>query len=449
MTTTTERAPTPARAPEDPQHRHDLLRLATAGSVDDGKSTLVGRLLYDTKSVLADQLDAVERVSRDRGLAATDLALLTDGLRAEREQGITIDVAYRYFSTATRSYVLADTPGHVEYTRNMVTGASTAELALILVDARHGVVEQTRRHLAVTGLLGVRHVALAVNKMDLVDWDETAFKTIVVEFEELSARFGIEDVVAVPVSALHGDNIVSRSERATWYAGPTLLEHLEAVPVGTSPAAQPLRLPVQYVVRPRTAAHPDYRGYAGRLTSGVVRPGDEVVVLPSGRRTTVAGIDRADATGGVHERDVAFAPQSVVLRLTDDIDIARGDLIAAADAPGLLTREITGTVAVLSDRTLRPRDRLLLRVGTRTVRTMVADVVDQLDIKTMQHLPAPEGLGLNAIGRLRLRLAEEVAVDDYRVLRRTGAFLLIDESDGSTLAAGMAEAPDRSAGEGI
>lgn len=449
MTTTTERAPTPAHAPEHPQHRHDLLRLATAGSVDDGKSTLVGRLLYDTKSVLADQLDAVERVSRDRGLAATDLALLTDGLRAEREQGITIDVAYRYFSTATRSYVLADTPGHVEYTRNMVTGASTAELALILVDARHGVVEQTRRHLAVTGLLGVRHVALAVNKMDLVDWDETAFKTIVVEFEELSARFGIEDVVAVPVSALHGDNIVSRSERATWYAGPTLLEHLEAVPVGTSPAAQPLRLPVQYVVRPRTAAHPDYRGYAGRLTSGVVRPGDEVVVLPSGRRTTVAGIDRADATGGVHELDVAFAPQSVVLRLTDDIDIARGDLIAAADAPGLLTREITGTVAVLSDRTLRPRDRLLLRVGTRTVRAMVADVVDQLDIKTMQHLPAPEGLGLNAIGRLRLRLAEEVAVDDYRVLRRTGAFLLIDESDGSTLAAGMAEAPDRSAGEGI
>jgi sulfate adenylyltransferase subunit 1 len=449
MTTTTERAPTPAHAPASPQHRHDLLRLATAGSVDDGKSTLVGRLLYDTKSVLADQLDAVERVSRDRGLAATDLALLTDGLRAEREQGITIDVAYRYFSTATRSYVLADTPGHVEYTRNMVTGASTAELALILVDARHGVVEQTRRHLAVTGLLGVRHVALAVNKMDLVDWDETAFKTIVVEFEELSARFGIEDVVAVPVSALHGDNIVSRSERATWYAGPTLLEHLEAVPVGTSPAAQPLRLPVQYVVRPRTAAHPDYRGYAGRLTSGVVRPGDEVVVLPSGRRTTVAGIDRADATGGVHELDVAFAPQSVVLRLTDDIDIARGDLIAAADAPGLLTREITGTVAVLSDRTLRPRDRLLLRVGTRTVRAMVADVVDQLDIKTMQHLPAPEGLGLNAIGRLRLRLAEEVAVDDYRVLRRTGAFLLIDESDGSTLAAGMAEAPDRSAGEGI
>ena len=447
--TITDNAPAPAVLDDAARPRHDLLRLATAGSVDDGKSTLVGRLLYDTKSVLADQLDAVERVSRDRGLEAADLALLTDGLRAEREQGITIDVAYRYFSTATRSYVLADTPGHVQYTRNMVTGASTAELALILVDARHGVVEQTRRHLAVTGLLGVRHVALAVNKMDLVDWDETAFKAIVVEFEELAARFGIEDVVAVPVSALLGDNIVDRSERATWYSGPTLLEHLEAVPVGTSPDTQALRLPVQYVVRPRTPEHPDYRGYAGRLASGVVRPGDEVVVLPSGGRTTVVGIDRAGADGDVQQLDVAFAPQSVVLRLADDLDVSRGDLIAAADAPGLLTRSLTGTVAVLSDRPLRQRDRVLLRVGTRTVRALVDDIVDQLDIASMQQQPAPEGLGLNAIGRVRLRLAEDVAIDDYRELRRTGSFLLIDESDGSTLAAGMAEAPDRSAGEGI
>ncbi|HEY7718963.1 MAG TPA: GTP-binding protein [Pedococcus sp.] len=432
-----------------PTPRHDLLRLATAGSVDDGKSTLVGRLLYDTKSVLADQLDAVERVSRDRGLEAADLALLTDGLRAEREQGITIDVAYRYFSTATRSYVLADTPGHVQYTRNMVTGASTAELALILVDARHGVVEQTRRHLAVTGLLGVRHVALAVNKMDLVDWDETAYTEIVSEFERLAARFGVDDVVAVPVSALHGDNVVDRSERAAWYAGPTLLEHLEAVPVGTSPDAQALRVPVQYVVRPRTAEHPDYRGYAGRVASGVVRPGDEVVVLPSGRRTTVTGIDRAGRGGEVEQLDVAFAPQSVVLRLADDLDIARGDLIAAADEPGLLTRSLSGTVAVLSERPLRQRDRVLLRVGTRTVRAIVDDVVDQLDITTMEHRAAPDGLGLNAIGRVRIRLAEDVAIDDYRELRRTGSFLLIDEADGSTLAAGMAEAPDRSAGEGI
>ncbi|GAB3446059.1 GTP-binding protein [Phycicoccus ginsengisoli] len=429
--------------------RHDLLRLATAGSVDDGKSTLVGRLLYDTKSVLADQLDAVERVSRERGLDAADLALLTDGLRAEREQGITIDVAYRYFSTATRSYVLADTPGHVQYTRNMVTGASTAELALILIDARHGVVEQTRRHLAVTGLLGVRHVAVAVNKMDLVDWSQERFDAIVAEFARHATRFGIEDVVAVPVSALFGDNVVDRSERAPWYTGPTLLEHLEAVPVGTDPSTQPLRLPVQYVIRPRTSEHPDYRGYAGRLASGVVRPGDRVVVLPSGRATTVEAIDRTRADGTLEQLDVAFAPQSVTLRLADDVDVSRGDLIASAEEPGLLTRSVAGTVAVLSDRPLRRRDRVLLRVGTRTARALVEDVVDQLDIETMEHRTAPDGLPLNAIGRVRIRLAEDVPVDDYRVLRRTGAFLLIDEADGATLAAGMADAPDRAAGEGI
>lgn len=451
--TTTFPVPTPTTAGSSvagaPAARHDLLRLATAGSVDDGKSTLVGRLLYDTKSVLTDQLDAVERVSRDRGLEAADLALLTDGLRAEREQGITIDVAYRYFSTATRSYVLADTPGHVQYTRNMVTGASTAELALILVDARHGVVEQTRRHLAVTGLLGVRHVALAVNKMDLVGWDTEVFGDIVGEFARLASRFGIEDIAAVPVSALLGDNVVDRSTNTPWYAGPTLLEHLEAVPVGSNPALEPLRFPVQYVVRPRTAEYPDYRGYAGRLASGVVRPGDEVVVHPSGRRTTVLGIDRAASDGTVHPQEVAFAPQSVVLRLADDIDVSRGDVIAAADRPSTLTRSLTGTVAVLADRVLRTRDRLLLRVGTRTVRAIVDDVVDQLDIETMEQRPAPDGLSLNAIGRVRVRLAEEVAVDDYRELRRSGAFLLIDEADGSTVAAGMAEGPDRSAGEGI
>ena len=429
--------------------RHDLLRLATAGSVDDGKSTLVGRLLYDTKSVLADQLDAVERVSRERGLDAADLALLTDGLRAEREQGITIDVAYRYFSTATRSYVLADTPGHVQYTRNMVTGASTAELALILIDARHGVVEQTRRHLAVTGLLGVRHVAVAVNKMDLVDWDQVRFDDIVAEFTRHATRFGIEDVVAVPVSALFGDNVVDRSERAAWYTGPTLLEHLEAVPVGIDPSTQPLRMPVQYVIRPQSAEHPDYRGYAGRLASGVVRPGDAVAVLPNGRTTTVVGIDRARADGSVEALDVAFAPQSVVMRLADDIDISRGDLVASAQHPGLLTRSLAGTVAVLSERPLRQRDRVLLRVGTRTVRAMVDDIVDQLDIASMEQRSAPDGLALNAIGRVRIRLAEDIAIDDYRDLRRTGSFLLIDEADGATLAAGMADSPDRSAGEGI
>lgn len=445
---TTQEAQAPVETPA-PTRRHDLLRLATAGSVDDGKSTLVGRLLYDTKSVLADQLDAVERVSRERGLDAADLALLTDGLRAEREQGITIDVAYRYFSTATRSYVLADTPGHVQYTRNMVTGASTAELALILIDARHGVVEQTRRHLAVTGLLGVRHVAVAVNKMDLVDWDQARFDEIVAEFSRHATRFGIDDVVAVPVSALFGDNVVDRSDRAPWYSGPTLLEHLEAVPVGSDPSTQPLRMPVQVVIRPQSADHRDYRGYAGRLASGVVRPGDAVTILPGGRTTTVAGIDRARPDGSLESLEVAFAPQSVTLRLTDDIDISRGDLIAAAADPGLTTRDLSGTVAVLAERPLRQRDRVLLRVGTRTVRALVDDVVDQLDIASMEHRAAPDGLALNAIGRVRIRLAEDVAIDDYRVLRRTGAFLLIDEADGTTLAAGMADAPDRSAGEGI
>jgi sulfate adenylyltransferase subunit 1 len=285
--------------------------------------------------------------------------------------------------------------------------------------------------------------------MDLVDWEEAAFRRIVEEFGGLAARFGIEDVVAVPVSALFGDNIVDRSDRAAWYAGPTLLEHLEAVPVGTDPQAQPLRLPVQYVIRPRTPEHPDYRGYAGRITSGVVRPGDEVVVLPGGSRTTVVGIDRAVAGAAIEQLEAAFAPQSVVLRLAHDIDISRGDLIAAADRPPLLGRSLAGTVAVLSERVLRPRDRVLLRLGTRTVRAMVEDIVDQLDIESMEQRPAPDGLGLNAIGRLRLRLAEDVPVDDYRDLRRTGSFLLVDEADGATLAAGMAQAPDRSAGEGI
>ena len=427
-------------APDAP--RHDLLRLATAGSVDDGKSTLVGRLLHDTRSVLADQLAAVERASRDRGLDVTDLALLTDGLRAEREQGITIDVAYRYFSTATRSYVLADTPGHVQYTRNMVTGASTAELALILVDARHGVVEQTRRHLAVTGLLGVRHVAVAVNKMDLVDWDEATFQRHVHEFVSLATGFGIQDVQAVPVSALNGDNVVDRSRHAPWYAGPTLLEYLESVPVGIDPSSQPLRMPVQYVIRPRSAEHPDYRGYAGRLASGVVRPGDAVVVLPAGARTTVVGIDRASTPGEPGRPDehaVAFAPQSVVLRLADQIDVSRGDLIAAADDAPTVVTEITGTVAVLADRPLRARDRVLVRVGTRGVRGLVSELVDELDVTTLTRGAAPEALPLNAIGRVRVRLAEPVPLDDYTDLRRTGAFLLIDEADGTTLAAGMAE----------
>jgi sulfate adenylyltransferase subunit 1 len=412
---------------------HDLLRFATAGSVDDGKSTLVGRLLHDTKSVLADTLASVERASRTKGLDAADLALITDGLRAEREQGITIDVAYRYFATSTRSFVLADTPGHVEYTRNMVTGASTAELALVLVDARHGVVEQTRRHAAAAALLGVRHLALAVNKMDLVGFDESTFVAIRAEFTQAATSLGVDDVVAIPLSALEGDNVVERSSRTPWYDGPTLLEHLEAVPVGSDPSAEPLRFPVQYVLRPQTSEHPDHRGYAGRVAHGVVRVGDPVVVLPSGRTSTVAAIDGLDGP-----LDMAFAPQSVALRLVDDVDVSRGDLIAAYDEAAVATQELEGDVCVLADRSLGVGDRVLVRHGTRTVRARIESVTMRLDLTSLEATPYDGQLTVNDIGRLRLRLAEPIAVDDYTHLRRTGAFLLVDDQDGATLAAGMA-----------
>src|SRR5690349_13741144 len=358
------------------EHRHvtehatrDLLRLATAGSVDDGKSTLIGRLLYDTKSVLADQLSAVEAATLARGGGEVDLALLTDGLRAEREQGITIDVAYRYFSTATRAFVLADTPGHVQYTRNMVTGASTAELAIVLVDARKGVLEQTRRHATITALLRVPHVVLAVNKMDLVDFDEATFTAIADEFTAYAQSLGIPDVTAVPLSALAGDNVVDRSTRTPWYAGPTLLEHLESVPVGRDALSEPFRFPVQVVIRPRTAEHPDYRGYAGRVASGVVSVGDEVTVLPSGKRSTVVGIDTFD--GPLTQ---AHAPQSVTLRLADDVDVARGDVLVPSAATVETGSDLEGTVCWLAEKRSVLGARLLVRVGTRTVRALLREV---------------------------------------------------------------------------
>lgn len=415
----------------------DLLRLATAGSVDDGKSTLIGRLLYDTKSVLADQLAAVERATAARGSTGggadvVDLALLTDGLRAEREQGITIDVAYRYFSTATRAFVLADTPGHVQYTRNMVTGASTAELAIVLVDARKGVLEQTRRHATIAALLGVPHVVLAVNKMDLVGFDRGVFERVAAEFDAYARDLGIEDVRAIPLSALAGDNVVDRSDRTPWYAGPTLLEHLEAVPVERDASTEELRFPVQYVIRPRTAEHPDYRGYAGRVASGVVRVGDAVVVQPSGRATRVVGIDTFD--GPLEE---ARAPQSVTLLLADDIDVARGDVIARADAAAEVTADLVGTVCWLADRPAVPGSRVLVRTGTRTVRGVLRTVRDRLDVDALAVEPSPGTLSLNEIGTVEVRLAEAVPLDAYATHRRTGAFLLVDQAEGSTLAAGM------------
>ncbi len=412
-----------------------LLRLATAGSVDDGKSTLVGRLLHDSKSVLADQLDAVERVSRDRGLAHADLALLTDGLRAEREQGITIDVAYRYFATADRSFILADCPGHVQYTRNTVTGASTADAVVLLVDARKGVLEQTRRHLAVAALLRVPHVVVAVNKIDLVDFDAAVYERVSADLASVAADLGLPDLRTVPVSALEGDNVVDRSARTDWYDGPSLLEVLETLPVAEDPESEAFRFPVQLTLRPQEAArdeaHREYRGYAGQIASGVVRVGDEVVVLPSGRRTTVAGIDTANG-----ELTAAFAPMSVALRLSDDIDVARGDLVAAAAQAPEPTRDLVATVCWLSDVPLSRKSRLLLKHTTRTTRTIVSAVDGVLDLDQVQIVPGDD-LALNDIGRLRLRTAEPIVAEPYARHRRTGAFLLIDSQSGQTLAAGM------------
>jgi len=427
------------------KHLHPtLLRLATAGSVDDGKSTLVGRLLHDSKSVLADQLDAVERVSRDRGLAHADLALLTDGLRAEREQGITIDVAYRYFATADRSFILADCPGHVQYTRNTVTGASTADAVVLLVDARKGVLEQTRRHLAVAALLRVPHVIVAVNKIDLVGFDEDVYTRVAADLAEVAIDLGLPDLISLPVSALEGDNVVDRSSRTDWYTGPSLLEILEALPVADDPSHEEFRFPVQLTLRPqeaaRDAAHREYRGYAGQIASGVVRVGDQVVVLPGGRRTTIAGIDTADGTLAE-----AFAPRSVALRLTDDIDVARGDLIAAATSAPEPTRDLMATVCWLSAEPLSKHSRVLLKHTTRTTRAIVSAVDGVLDLDAVRIISAHD-LGLNDIGRLRIRTAEPIAAEPYARHRRTGAFLLIDAQSGQTLAAGMVGDP--LAGEG-
>ncbi|MGF7123712.1 sulfate adenylyltransferase subunit 1 [Rhodococcus sp. AG1013] len=415
----------------------DLLRLATAGSVDDGKSTLVGRLLYDTKSVLADQIDAVTRASVDKGLSTPDLSLLVDGLRAEREQGITIDVAYRYFATPRRSFVLADTPGHVQYTRNTVSGASTAQLVILLVDARKGVISQTRKHAAVLALLGVPRLVLAVNKIDLVEDPAQVFADISAEFRSLTGSLGwaAEDVLEIPVSALHGDNVAVRSEKTPYYDGPTLIEHLESVPVDSDNEgkhAVGLRFPVQYVIRPRTAEFPDYRGYAGQVAAGSVAPGDEVVILPSGTRTTVARIDTADG-----ELDSAHAGRSVTLVLADDVDVSRGDTIASPISAPEPIDTFDATVCWLAEKPLRPGARLLLKHGTRTTQAIVGALVERLDDQELTSELSPETLELNEIGKITVRVAEPIVADDYTVNRHTGCFLLIDPAGGNTLAAGL------------
>ncbi len=424
-----------------------LLRFATAGSVDDGKSTLVGRLLYDTKSILADAYEAVERVTRERGGEGVDLALLTDGLRAEREQGITIDVAYRYFSTPRRTFILADCPGHVQYTRNTVTGASTADALVVLIDIRTGVVEQTRRHLAVAALLRVPHVIVAVNKIDLLGYEQEPFAAIAADVADHAARLGLA-VSTVPVSALVGDNVADRSDRTPWYTGPTVLELLETLPsadeLEAADASAGWRLPVQYVLRPQDAAllpeHREYRGYAGQVSHGVLRVGDDVVVQPSGRRTSVAGIDTADGP-------LASAPAgaSVAVRLADDVDVARGDTLSSAPDAARPVKNLDAHVAWLSDRALRVRDRVLVHHGTALVQGLVTEIRGVLDISLpggtldASIVPASE-LGLNDIGVVSLLLATPLPVEDYDGHRRTGAFVLVDPQDGGTLAAGTARA---------
>ncbi len=414
-----------------PSLRSTVLRIATAGSVDDGKSTLIGRLLYDSKSVFADQLEAIERTSSERGDDYTNLALLTDGLRAEREQGITIDVAYRYFATPQRKFIVADTPGHVQYTRNMVTGASTADVAIVLVDARKGVLEQSRRHAYLASLLRVPHVVLCVNKMDLVDYDEAVFDLIVADFRAFADDLDVADITAVPVSALVGDNVVDRSDAMPWYDGPSLLEYLETVEVASASPDAPVRFPVQYVIRPTSTDLPDYRGYAGQVASGVLRVGDAVTVLPSGRTTTVAGIDSHD--GPLAE---AFAPMSVVVRLRDDLDVSRGDLIAGAGDAPRSTQDVEATICWMSDQPLLPGARVAIKHTTRSTRAVVRSLRDRLDVTTLRHAPT-ESLSLNDIGRITLRTAQPLALDDYRTNRTTGSFIVIDEATGATAGAGM------------
>jgi sulfate adenylyltransferase large subunit len=401
----------------------ELVRLVTAGSVDDGKSTLIGRLLYDTKQILADQLEHIEETSRRRGDSYVNLALLTDGLRAEREQGITIDVAYRSFVTARRRFQLADAPGHAQYTRNMVTGASTADVAIILVDARKGVIEQTRRHSYIASILGIPHVVVAVNKMDLVGFSEQRFREIEAELEPL----GLRDVRVIPLSALRGDNVVERGAGMAWYDGPTLLEHLETVEIAGDRDLEHRRFPVQWVIRPMADEHHDYRGYAGQVAGGVWRAGDEVVVLPSGWRTTVAAV----------EPEVAMPGSAATIQLTNDLDVGRGDMLADPDAPPTVARELEATVCWMAERPLEPRARLAIKQTTRTVRAVVDELLAVVDIHTLEDRPGPERLELNDIAQVRLRLSEPLAVDRYDENRATGAFILIDEATNDTVAAGM------------
>jgi len=410
----------------------DLLRFTTAGSVDDGKSTLIGRLLYDSKAIFEDQLEAIELATEKRGEEHLNLSLLTDGLRAEREQGITIDVAYRYFATPRRKFIVADTPGHIQYTRNMVTGASTANLAIILIDARKGVIEQTCRHSFIASLLRIPHVIVCVNKMDLVDWSEARFNEIVATYTEFASRLEIPDIKFIPISALHGDNVVDRSAHMPWYQGSPLLYTLETVYIGSDSNHIDARLPVQTVIRPNSDEHHDFRGFAGRVAGGVFKPGDEIVAQPSGLTSTIKSIHGPD--GDLTE---AFAPMSVVVTLNDEIDVSRGDTITKANNPPHVTQDIEAMVCWFSEKKLQPNGKYIVRHTTRESKCVIKAVRYKININTLHKAEGDLEIGMNDIGRILLRSAAPLISDSYQRNRSTGSFILIDEFTNATVAAGM------------
>ncbi len=423
-------------APEKlpPLTDHGLLRFLTCGSVDDGKSTLIGRLLYDTKTILVDTLHAIERTSKKRGMEAIDLSLLTDGLQAEREQGITIDVAYRYFTTGTRKYIIADAPGHEQYTRNMVTAASTADLAVILIDARKGVLTQTRRHSYLTHLVNIPHLVVAVNKMDLVDYSQDVFNKIIADYLEFAAKLGIDDVHFIPMSALNGDMVVERGDRLGWYQGPTLLELLERANASHVEHAEDFRFPVQYVCRPQDSTNPelhDYRGFMGRVESGSIAVGDTVTVLPSGRESRVKDLRILDQS-----LPSAIAEQSITILLEDEIDISRGDMIVKTGEQPEVVKQVDTMLCWLSETPLDPRRKYLIRHTTRDSKAMIAGIEYRMEVNTMEQQPA-EILAMNDIARVSLKLAQPIFSDPYATNRSTGAFIVIDESTNNTVGAGM------------
>jgi len=413
----------------------DLLRFITAGSVDDGKSTLIGRLLYDSKSIMIDQLEAIEKQSKNKDEGEIDLALLTDGLRAEREQGITIDVAYKYFSTPKRKFIIADAPGHIQYTRNMVTGASTADLAIILIDARNGVAEQTRRHSIIASLLNIPHIVVAINKMDLVDYSQDVYNNIVIDYSEVARSLGLKNVTYIPISAVHGDNIVDKSEKLDWYDGPALLHYLENVEVQDDINLTDARFPVQYVIRPQTDDLHDYRGYAGKIISGIYKKGDKITVQPAGIQTTIQRIE----IGG-KEIEEAFAPQSVVLHLADDVDVSRGDVIVKNDSLPNISQELDVLLCWMDNKPLITGNKYLLQINSRVVRSIVKEIEYKLDVNTLQKETGATSAGLNDIIKVKIKTASPVPYDSYAALRENGGAILIDETSHVTVGACMIQA---------